>query len=181
MKKLFSALVALLILTAPAQAQEESTQEELRALADAFAPYVDAFKQMAAALTGFQPLPACATLDNDNLHVARLDEAVTRGAVFCREIAHDGSYRINPGVIGSQSVIERGVQQAYDIFGMTVEGVAVQQFNDPITVCLKGRGALVFLPAFASPRPTQSPQSYPSGDFTCASLGSSGIIALVSG
>jgi hypothetical protein len=182
MKRLMiAALALLLVLPFAAQAQDEPAPDKLNALEDAFAPYVTAFEKIAATLAGFEPLPACAVLDNSNLRVESLDGAVTDGAVFCREIASDGVYRLNPGVIGTQSVIERSVRQAYDIFGMTVEGVAVEQFNEPITVCLKGRGALVFLPAFASPRPPQSPVSYPNGDFTCANLGSSGILALVDG
>ncbi len=176
------ALLALLLATTPASAQEAAAPEKLRALRDAFAPYAAAFQQLADTLaSGFEPLPACAELNRDNLRVSPPDAVVTHGALFCREIARDGSYRINPGIIGSQAVIARGVQQAYDIFGMTAEGVAVGQFNHPITVCLKGRGELIFLPAFASPRPSQSPQTYPSGEFTCASLGSSGIVALVGG
>lgn len=180
MKKLMIAAL-LLMLPFAARAQDASAQDKLNALQDAFMPYVAAFEKVAAAFAEFEPLPTCALLDNSNLRVERLDGAVTDGVVFCREIASDGVYRLNPGVIGTQSVIERSVRQAYDIFGMTVEGVAVDQFNTPITVCLKGRGALVFLPAFASPRPPQSPVSYPNGDFTCANLGSSGILALVSG
>lgn len=180
MKKLIIAAL-LLMLPFASRAQDAPAQDKLNALQDAFMPYVAAFEKVAAALAEFEPLPTCNLLDNSNLRVESLDGVVTNGVVFCREIASDGVYRLNPGVIGTQSVIERGVRQAYDIFGMTVEGVAVEQFTEPITVCLKGRGALVFLPAFASPRPPQSPVSYPNGDFTCANLGSSGIIALVSG
>lgn len=183
MKRLIIAALALLcVLPIAVHAQDETPPAKLTGvLEDAFAPYAVVFEKVAAALAAFEPLPTCALLDNGNLRVASLDGAVTQGAVFCREIAGDGVYRLNPGVIGTQRVIERGVNQAYDIFGMTVDGVAVAQFNAPITVCLRGRGDLVFLPAFASPRPPQSPTSYPNGDFICAALGSSGIVALVNG
>jgi hypothetical protein len=176
MKKLFFALAVAFLLSIAVASAQDTGESELRKLVDAFAPYIDAVEK---AIAGFVPLPVCADLDNANLLVSNLDDAVILGAVYCREIAQDGAYQLNPGVIGDQRVIERDVQQAYDVFGLTAEGDAVQRFNDAITVCLKGRGALLFLPSFASPRPVQTPQSYASGDFTCARLGSSGIVALV--
>ena len=125
------------------------------------------------------PLPACADLYNANLRVSDLEEAVGAGAVYCREIARDSQYIINPGAIGDQSVIERSVQQAYDVFGMTVEGSAAKTFSHAITVCLQGRGDLLFLPAFTSPRPVQSVQAFVKGDYTCMHIGSPGTVALV--
>jgi len=127
-----------------------------------------------------QPLPACADLFNANLRVSDLDDAVPNGSVFCREIARDGQYVINPGAIGDQRVIERGVQQAYDVFSMTVEGGSAKPFTHPITICLEGRGDLLFLPVFGSPRPVLTAQTYDKGDYTCTHVGSPGIVALVS-
>lgn len=173
MKNFFFVLVLVFLLSVAVGSAQDDGGSALRKLTDAFAPYLDVIAD------ALKPLPVCADLDNANLRVSNLDGAVTLGAVFCREIAQDGAYQLNPGVIGDQRVIEREVQQAYDVFGLTAEGDAVQRFTDAITVCLKGRGSLLFLPSFASPRPVQTPQSYPSGDFTCARLGSSGIVALV--
>jgi hypothetical protein len=86
---------------------------------------------------------------------------------------------VNPGAIGDQSVIERGVLQAYDVFGMTVEASAAKTFSHAITICLEGRGAMLFLPAFGSPRPVLTPATYVKGDYSCAEIGSPGIVALV--
>lgn|GEM_PF-6408713 len=173
MKKALFMLAVVFLVGAPLASAQDSGESQFQKLLDVFASYIEAIEQ------AFKPLPACADLDNPNLLVRNLDDAVTLGTVYCREITQDGSYQLNPGVIGDQRVIEREVQQAYDVFGLTDEGDAVQRFNNAITVCLKGRGNLLFLPSFASPRPVQTPQSYASGDFTCARLGSSGIVALV--
>lgn len=159
-------------------------QDDLGKLGRALAPILDRMQDAADTLTRLlEPLPACATIDSDNLRISSLDDALTDGTVYCREIARDGEYQVNPGAIGEQSVIERGVLQAYDVFGLTDAGVAVQRFNHAITVCLKGRGDLVFLGAFTSPRAAQTPQTYRTsndeGDFTCARLGSPGIVTLV--
>lgn len=174
--RLAAALALVCGLALGAQAQDEQDTGIL-------APYVHWLKDATSDLTkALQAaiLPACADLDSDNLRING-DGAVSDGALYCREIAHDGEYRINPGAIGNQGVIARGVRQAYDVFGLTVEGVAVDRFDQAITVCLRGRGDLIFLPAFASPRPAQTPQSYSGGGYTCARLGSPGIVALVAG
>lgn len=172
MKK-FSVVLALVLLLGVSSTSAQDTGGSLAKLADAFAPYLHMIQE------AFQPLPACADLDNANLRVSNLSGAITTGAVFCREIAQDGEYQLNPGVIGDPRVIERGVQQAYDVFALNEAGEAVQRFDAAITVCLKGRGNLLFMPSFAAPRPVQTPQTYTSDDFTCARLGSSGIVALV--
>jgi hypothetical protein len=179
MKTLLSvaALVLLLGLTFGAQAQDDSTRLE-----DALSAYLDTLKSMVVDLTKAlesAALPACADLDDGTLRASHLDDAVSDGTVYCREITRDGSYLINPGAIGSQRIVQRGVLQAYDVFGMTDAGVAVQRFEHSILVCLEGRGDLVFLPGFVSPRPAQMPQSYTTDDFTCTRIGSPGIVALV--
>jgi hypothetical protein len=150
MKKLLAAaaLMLLLGLTFGAQAQDDSTKLE-----DAIASYLGALKDAASefmkALKA-AALPACADLDDANLRASNLDDAVMEGTVYCREIARDGDYVINPGAIGNQHVIERGVLQAYDVFGMTDAGVAVQRFDHSILVCLEGRGAGLRLTAPAA-------------------------------
>lgn len=173
MKKFSVVLALVLLLGVASVGAQDRESSPFATLADVFAPYLHIIE------AAFTPLPACADLDSTNLRVSHVDSAITLGAVFCRPIAEDGEYQLNPGVIGDQRVIERGVQQAYDVFGLTEAGEAVQRFDDAITVCLKGRGDLLFLPSFAAPRPVQTPQTYTSHDFTCARIGSSGIVALV--
>lgn len=171
MKK-FSVMLALMLLAGFSGAAAQDTGGFTK-LADAFAPYLHMIE------AAFKPLPACADLDNANLRVSNVEGAITPGAVFCRPIAEDGEYQLNPGAIGDPRVIARGVEQAYDVFALTETGEAVQRFENAITVCLKGRGDLLFMPSFAAPRPVLTPQTYTSDDFTCARLGSSGIVALV--
>lgn len=121
----------------------------------------------------------CGELPRANLSIHSTSGAITDGAIYCREITRNGHYQINPGAIGNQGVIARGVQQAYDLFGLTITGDPVTIFDHAVSVCLRGRGELVFLPVFASPRPALKPQSFTSGAFTCARLGSAGTLALV--
>jgi hypothetical protein len=172
------ALLLITTLTPGVQAQDDYGKLE-RALTRLFERAEDVAQKLATLLA---PLPACATLEGGNVRITNVDGALD-GTIYCREIARDGEFRINPGAIGEQSVIERGVQQAYDVFGLTDAGVAVERFDHAITVCLKGRGDLVFLGAFATPRVAQSPQSFQmngeAGAFTCARLGSPGIVTLV--
>ena len=126
-----------------------------------------------------QALPACADLYNANLRISDVADAVTAGAIYCREIVRDGAYLVNPAAIGDQRVIERGVLQAYDVFYTVAGSGSTQPFIHAITVCLEGHGDLLFLPVFGSPRPVLTPQAYAKGDYTCASIGSPGIVALV--
>jgi hypothetical protein len=172
------ALVLLLTVTTGAQAQDDSSKLE-RALTRLFERAEDTVEKLAQL---FVPLPACTELEGSSVLLRSFDGALD-GTIYCREIARDGEFFINPGAIGAQSVIARGVQQAYDVFGLTDAGVAVERFDHAITVCLKGRGDLLFLGNYASPRVAQSPQTFPlqsdEGAFTCARLGSPGIVTLV--
>jgi hypothetical protein len=173
-------LVLLAATIAPgAQAQDDFSKLE-RALTRLFERAEDAAAKLAQKLA---PQPACADLEGSSMLIRSFDGALD-GTIYCREIARDGEFFINPGAIGAQSVIARGVQQAYDVFGLTDAGVAVERFDHAITVCLKGRGDLLFLGNYAAPRVAQSPQTFPlqndAGEFTCARLGSPGIVTLVS-
>src|SRR5215204_1503953 len=97
MKKLFFVLAVIFLLGIPVASAQDIGESQLRKLVDAFAPYIDVIEK---AIAGFAPLPACADLDNPNLLVSNLEDAVTLGAVYCREITQDGAYQLNPGVIG---------------------------------------------------------------------------------
>jgi hypothetical protein len=153
-----AAVAALLMLALPLSAQQATEQ----------------------APTPNQALPACADLYNANLRVSNVEDAVTIGAIYCREIVRDSQYLVNPAAIGDQSVIERGVLQAYDVFYTVAGSGSTQPFIHTITICLEGHGDLLFLPVFGSPRPVLTPQAYGKGDYTCAPIGSPGIVALVS-
>lgn len=180
-RSLIAAALALLLvalITPATQAQDDYDKLE-RALTRLFERAEDVAQKLTQLIA---PLPACADLESSSVRITNVDGALD-GTIYCREIARDGEFSLNPGAIGEQNVIERGVQQAYDVFGLTDEGIAVQRFDHAITVCLKGRGDLVFLGSFATPRVAQSPQSFQmngeTGTFTCARLGSPGIVTLV--
>ena len=75
--------------------------------------------------------------------------------------------------VGNQSVLDRGVLDAVDVYGWVDQGV---------TVCFPQVGALIFLDAENAPR---VPSDYPSyaneNGMTCADLNRAGTLALVKG
>ncbi len=171
---LLTAIALILLLGAPISAQgSKPAPPDLPTFVKAT---IHAFQKIAAQVA----LPTCANLNHANLQASGTNDAVKDGAVYCREIAGNGNYVLNPGAIGDQTVIEQGVVQAYNVFGLTAAGSAVQRFGHPITVCLQGRGQLLLLPAFAAPHFVEMPPVYSSGGFTCASFSSPGVVALVS-
>ncbi len=170
---LLTAIALLLLLAAPISAQpSKPAPPDLPTFVKAT---LHAFQKLAAQVT----LPTCADLNHANLQTSDTNDAIKDGAVYCREIAGNGSYILNPGALGDQSVIDQGVVQAYNVFGLTAAGTAVQRFGHPITVCLQGRGQLLLLPAFAAPHFVETPPVYSSGGYTCASFSSPGVVALV--
>jgi hypothetical protein len=82
------------------------------------------------------------------------------------------------GNIGVQSVIDRGVLQAVDVF---LSGPNAQ-FTGDAAVCLKGSGAMVFLAASGVPRTPQDLIAWQTPSFpgyTCATLYQPGTLVLV--
>jgi hypothetical protein len=84
----------------------------------------------------------------------------------------------NAGSIGVQSVLDRGVIQAVDVFLPNGEG----KFNGDAVVCLRGSGAMVFLAASGIPRTPQDLIAWQTPAFpgyTCATLYQPGTLVLV--
>ena len=57
------------------------------------------------------------------------------GSVFCRIIVKDSTVVTNLGEIGVQSVVNQGVVQAVDLFGLLPSGAPVVPLIDPM-LCL---------------------------------------------
>jgi len=109
------------------------------------------------------------------------DAAVPGGAVLCRPINIGGSYVQNPGEIGIQSVIDAGVLQAVDIYGIAGTGASVVPFGVPVRACLRGEGRFLFLSAANASRVPADVFSFQFEGYTCADLSSAGTAVLVEG
>jgi hypothetical protein len=89
--------------------------------------------------------------------------------------------QLPPFYVGSQSVIDIPYLRGVDIFAYYKGNVVQQFFADPITVCLRGEGVLLFAAASQRPRvflPIDLAPSRYKG-FTCAYIGQPGTLALV--
>lgn len=101
------------------------------------------------------------------------------GNSYSRVIAVNGNFVRSPGEIGIAGLIDRGVQQAVDVFGMLPGGTSVVPFNSPVRVCLQGEGDVIFLSAADQPRvPTQLTSVIENG-YSCADVPNSGTVVLV--
>ena len=128
--------------------------------------------------------PLCADLNGVTSAIIRADVpagAVPGGSVFCRVIAENGVFR-NPAEtarVGVMSVLERGVIQAVDIFGLLHNGQPVTSFSAPFRVCLQGQGVMVYLDATTAPRTVSEPPAVFEGGYTCATIPHAGMVVLV--
>ncbi len=103
------------------------------------------------------------------------------GNVFCRVIVKNSAVITKLAEIGVRSVIDQGVVQAVDLFGLLPDGSPVVPLIYPIRVCLRGQGSVVLLSAADVARmPSWQPAdpNSPSG-YTCASIPVSGTVVLV--
>jgi hypothetical protein len=100
--------------------------------------------------------------------------------VYCRTVVANSIYERNGGEIGIQSVIDLGIIQAVEIFGLTGDnGQSYVGLNAGATICLRGTGHLIFLDAVGMPRVPTWLDSWPANGFTCANLSSTGTLILV--
>jgi hypothetical protein len=106
---------------------------------------------------------------------------VTGGEVYCRIIAQNGAFVRTSGEIGVASVLEQGVVQAVDVFGLLPRGIWSTTFNASVQVCLQGSGSFIFLDARQSPRSASTLSSSASDGYVCASISGPGTVVLVGG
>jgi Bacterial Ig domain/Bacterial SH3 domain len=114
-----------------------------------------------------------------NLRVHVPSGTVTDGDVYCRILVRDGVYVQDSSEVGRQTVIDLGIIQAVDLFGLRPRGESAPDFNNPIKVCLAGRGNLLYLNAITAPRVLQPVPSAIEGAYTCASIPDAGTVVLI--
>ncbi len=125
--------------------------------------------------------PLCADISGYTNAIIRADVpggTVSNGSVFCRVIAENGTFVQNPAEIGNMDVLNQGVIQAVDVFGLTHDGVSVAGFNSSVKVCLQGSGRFFFLDATTQPRALSQLPTTPENGYTCAFIPNAGTVAL---
>jgi hypothetical protein len=83
--------------------------------------------------------------------------------------------------IGKPEVLERGVIQAVDVFALLHDGSPTAVFNHPVTVCLRGSGALLYLDATVAPRTVAELPVFAQPGYTCGFVPNAGTVVLVDG
>jgi uncharacterized protein YgiM (DUF1202 family)/subtilisin-like proprotein convertase family protein len=128
--------------------------------------------------------PLCSLIGGGTNSIVRADVpsgAVTDGSVFCRVIAQNGVYvnGNNPSEIGNQDVLNQGVLQAVDVFGLLHSGWSWSDFNSPVKICLQGSGTFLYLDALVAPRTVSTLPAALEGGYTCAFIPDAGTAVLV--
>ncbi|NDJ75530.1 MAG: SH3 domain-containing protein [Chloroflexi bacterium] len=123
----------------------------------------------------------CADFDGSTNDIVRAEipaETIERGDVYCRVIAIDGEFVRNAAEIGDPAVLDQGVIQAVDVYGMSHGGQIQNVFNERVKVCLLGRGTLWYLDATVSPRYLQRLAITREGSYTCGRISGPGTVVL---
>jgi hypothetical protein len=130
------------------------------------------------------PAPLCADVGGTTNAVVRANVpggTVPNGSAFCKVIAAEGTFVRDPSELGSIEMINLGVIQAVDVYGINLTGGFVQNFNNSVEVCLLGSGSYYYLNAAQSPRQPVLMMTTSSGGFTCATIPNAGMVVLVRG
>lgn len=125
--------------------------------------------------------PLCQDLDGSTSAIVRAavqPGTVTNGGVFCRVLAENGDYVTRPEEIGHLGLIEMGIIQAVDVFGMAGQA-SVPFFNASVEICLQGSGRLFYLDATTAPRQLSLLDGTPGAGYTCGRIFNAGTVVLV--
>jgi hypothetical protein len=128
--------------------------------------------------------PLCADVTGKSNAVIRASVnagTVTDGSVFCRVLAENGSFLVDPAQIGNMQVLTQSVIQAVDVFGLMHNGTPQAHFNSLVQSCLQGSGVILFLDATNSPRTVTQLPAWLDGGYTCANIPNAGMVLLVPG
>ena len=135
---------------------------------------------------GANRAPLCADFNGTSSAIVRADVpagTLPNGNVFCRVLIENGAARNADSLaqIGVEAILQRGILQAVDVFGLLTNGVPEAHFAGGVHVCLQGSGTLVYLDATTSPRTISAlPVSLENG-YVCATLPNAGTLVLVPG
>ncbi len=138
---------------------------------------------MAYARQGTLPkdFPFCADISGATTPTVRYEipfGTVSSGGVYCRLLVQNSTYLVNAAQIGSQSVIDKGIIHAVDVFAILGGGGTVTTFNNPIKICLQGSGDFYFIDASQSPRTVQQLTPLVDSGYTCGTVSTAGVAVL---
>jgi len=128
-------------------------------------------------------VPLCADVGGKTNNVVRAEiptDAISSGGIFCRILAENRNV-INAAQIGNQSVLDLGVINAVELFGLNSEGGWVQQFGNTVKVCLQGTGDIIYMDATQFPRLPTRVAVTSENDYTCTTINNGGTVVLVNG
>ncbi len=121
------------------------------------------------------PVPLCADLNGTTNAIVRANPPAGVYGVHCRVIAESTRFIRSAAEVGVQSVLDRGVIHAVDVFSPSNASAG------GTNICLQGTGELLFLDASAAPRTAQPLPASTQGGYTCATLPNVGTVVLVNG
>lgn len=102
------------------------------------------------------------------------------GNVYAQPIVVDGIFVRLAAEIGVQSLIDRGVVQAVDVFGLLPNGVSAMTFAPPVRICLRASGGtLYFRDASTAERSLVQLVPVAENGYLCVELSSAGTLILV--
>ena len=120
-----------------------------------------------------QSVPLCADLDGTTNPVVRVSLPLGVYGVYCSIIAQNRVFTRTPAEVGVQSVLDRGVIHAVDVFSPSNASAA------GVLICLEGEGDLIFLDAAGAPRVPQPLPVQLQDGFSCAVIPNVGTVVLV--
>lgn len=107
--------------------------------------------------------------------------AVPGGDVYVRILANSGDLLVPVAELGDTTLVELGILNSAEVFGLNPGGVTVPEFAADVEVCLRGGGNFFYRDATGVPRTTQQLNTSTDGDFTCADIPNSGTVILIGG
>lgn len=125
--------------------------------------------------------PFCADISGATTPIVRYEipfGTVSSGGVYCRLLVQNSTYLVNSAQIGNQSLIDKGIIQAVDVFAILGSGGTVTTFNNPIKICLQGSGDFYYIDASQSPRTVQQLTPIVDSGYTCGTVSTAGVAVL---
>jgi uncharacterized protein YgiM (DUF1202 family) len=82
--------------------------------------------------------------------------------------------------IGVPTLLNLGIQHAVNLFGLLQGGAAANTFSQPVEICLRGTGEVLFVAASDTTRTPVRLASVDRGGYACVMLPSAGMLVMVS-
>jgi hypothetical protein len=104
------------------------------------------------------------------------------GNLYGRVLALSGAYVTPnaPAEIGIQRLLDLGIFHAVNLYGLLQDGTAANTFSQPVEICLRGTGEVLFVAASDTTRTPVRLASVDRGGYACVLLPSAGLLVMVS-